>query len=33
MITTNNTKSYNNDKILKVSNWQEIYNYIINDTN
>ncbi len=29
MIETNKTKDYNNDKIFKTSNWQEIYDYII----
>ncbi|MEE3343426.1 MAG: hypothetical protein VZS44_05000 [Bacilli bacterium] len=29
MMETNKTKDYNNDKILKASNWQEIYDYII----
>jgi len=28
MIGTNKTKDYNNDKIFKASNWQEIYDYI-----
>lgn len=28
MMETNKTKDYNNDKIFKASNWQEIYNYI-----
>ena len=29
MIETNKTKDYNNDKIFKTSNWQDIYDYII----
>ena len=29
MMGTNKTKQYNNDKIFKVSNWKEIYNYIL----
>ncbi len=28
MLETNKTKDYNNDKIFKASNWQEIYDYI-----
>lgn len=28
MMETNKTKNYNNDKIFKTSNWQEIYDYI-----
>ena len=28
MMETNKTKDYNNDKIFKASNWQEVYDYI-----
>lgn len=28
MMETNKTKNYNNDRIFKASNWEEIYNYI-----
>lgn len=28
MMETNKTKDYDNDKIFKASNWQEIFNYI-----
>lgn len=28
MLETNKTKDYNNDKIFKASNWEEIYDYI-----
>ena len=28
MMETNKTKDYNNDKIFKTSNWEDIYNYI-----
>ena len=31
MIETDKTKNYNNDMIFKACNWQEIYNYIVNN--
>ena len=31
MMVTNKTKDYNNDKIFRASNWEEIYNYIKED--
>ena len=31
MMSSNATKDYHNDKIIKVNNWQEIYNYIISE--
>ena len=31
MMATNKTKDYYNDKIYKANNWEEIYDYIINN--
>lgn len=33
MMQTNKTKDYSNDKILKVNNWEEIYNFILGQKN
>ena len=31
MMASDQTKDYSNDKIYKANNWQEVYNYIINN--